>query len=48
LGKKVLNGTFGFPDANALPGSDTVLSFIILGDEVFRLNTHIMSHIPGN
>ncbi|KAF0764503.1 protein ANTAGONIST OF LIKE HETEROCHROMATIN PROTEIN 1-like [Aphis craccivora] len=42
LGKKVLNGTFGFPDGNALPGSDTVLPYVIIGDEAFRLDTHIM------
>lgn len=42
LGKKILNGSFGFPDANALPGSNTVLPFVILGDEAFRLHTHIM------
>lgn len=37
-----MNGTFGFPDANALPGSDTVLPYVIIGDEAFRLHTHIM------
>lgn len=42
MGKKILNGSFGFPEAKQLPGSSTILPYVIVGDEAFRLHTHIM------
>lgn len=42
MGKKILNGTFNFPELKPLPGSDKVLPHVILGDKAFRLHTNIM------
>ncbi|XP_060861851.1 uncharacterized protein LOC132938875 [Metopolophium dirhodum] len=42
MGKKILDGSFGFPEAKKLPGSSTILPHVIVGDEAFRLHTHIM------
>jgi len=40
IGKKILDGSFGFPEAKQLPS--TILPYVIVGDEAFRLHTHIM------
>lgn len=42
MGQKILNGTFGFPEQCKLPGSDKVAPHVIVGDEAFRLHTHIL------
>lgn len=42
MGKKILEGSFGFPEAKQLPGSSKILPHVIVGDEAFRLHTHIM------
>lgn len=42
MGKNILNGTFGFPEDAQLPGSEKILSHVIVGGEAFRLHTHIM------
>lgn len=42
MGKNILNGTFGFPEDAQLPGSEKILPHVIIGDEAFRLHTHIM------
>jgi len=42
MGKKILDGSFGFLEAKQLPGSTKVLPHVIVGDEAFRLHTNIM------
>lgn len=42
MGKKILDGSFGFPEVKKLPGSEKVLPHVIVGDEAFRLHTNIM------
>ncbi|XP_025197428.1 uncharacterized protein LOC112596145 [Melanaphis sacchari] len=42
MGKKILDGSFGFPEVKKLPGSTKVLPHVIVGDEAFRLHTNIM------
>lgn len=42
MGKKILDGSFGFPEEKKLPGSTKILPHVILGDEAFRLHTNIM------
>lgn len=42
IGQRILNGSFGFPEESFLPGSNIVVPHVIVGDEAFRLHTHIM------
>lgn len=42
MGKNILNGTFGFPEDAQLPGSEKILPRVVVGDEAFRLHTHII------
>lgn len=42
MGKKIYDGTFGFPPDNELPKSDKCLPYVIVGDEAFRLHKNIM------
>jgi len=42
MGKQVLNGSFSFPNDSTLPGSNIVVPHVIVADEAFRLDTHIM------
>lgn len=42
MGKQILNRSFGFPEECALPGSNKVVPHVIVGDEAFRLDKHIM------
>lgn len=42
MGKRILDGSFGFPEEKQLPGSIKVLPHVIVGDEAFRLHTNIM------
>lgn len=41
MGKLITNGSF-FPPPRSLPDSDVVLPHVILGDEAFRLDEHVM------
>lgn len=42
MGKRIYSKQFGLPENTQLPGSDKSLPYIIVGDEAFRLHTHIM------
>jgi len=42
MGQQILNGSFSFPEDCSLPGSDIIVPHVIVGDEAFRLHTHIM------
>lgn len=42
IGKRIYSEQFGLPQASQLPGSNKCLPFVIVGDEAFRLHTHIM------
>jgi len=42
MGKQILNRSFGFPEECALPGSNKVVPHVIVADEAFRLDKHIM------
>lgn len=42
IGRWILNGSFGCPEESFLPGSNIVVPHVIVGDEAFRLHTHIM------
>jgi len=42
MGKKILDGSFGFPQVKKLPGSTKVLPHVIVGNEALRLHTNIM------
>lgn len=42
MGKQILNRSFGFPEECALPGSNKVVPHVIVDDEAFRLDKHIM------
>jgi len=42
MGQQILNGTFGFPEDCALPGTDIKVPHVILGDQAFRLHKHIL------
>lgn len=42
LGQQILNGSFNFPKDSALPGTDKVVPYVILGDQAFRLHKHIL------
>lgn len=39
----VLNGSFNFPKERALPETDKVVPFVILGDQAFKLHKNILS-----
>jgi hypothetical protein len=49
LGKKMANGTLHIPNDRALPGAAQLgpMPHVIVGDEAFPLNTHIMRPVPG-
>lgn len=42
LGKQINTRKFGFPEPKALPNSNIVLPHVIVGDEAFKLDTHVM------
>ncbi|XP_050508003.1 uncharacterized protein LOC126885473 [Diabrotica virgifera virgifera] len=42
LGKSLYENTINFPQDAALPGSQKVLPFVIVGDEAFRLHKNLM------
>lgn len=46
MGKQILNGTFRFPEDSILPGSNIIVPYVIVGDEAFRLDKHIMKPFP--
>lgn len=48
LGKAILNGEFKFPPNKCLAGTNDSLPHVIVGDEAFPLNKHVMRPYPGS
>lgn len=46
MGKQITHGNFNLPAPTALPGTEMVQPFIILGDEAFTLTTTLMKPYP--
>lgn len=42
MGKMIADGTKIFPDPQYLPNSNIMLPYVVLGDEAFRLDKHLM------
>lgn len=42
LGKSLADGSFNLPPPKALPGGNTILPHVIIGDEAFPLSTYLM------
>lgn len=45
IGQQVRDGSI-FPPPNKLPNTDQVLPYVLVGDEAFRLSTHMMKPFP--
>ncbi|XP_063836770.1 uncharacterized protein LOC135085916 [Ostrinia nubilalis] len=48
LWKKICDGTLNLPPSCPLPGSNTNMPYVFLGDGAFALSTHIMKPFPGH
>ncbi|XP_047035358.1 uncharacterized protein LOC124641345 [Helicoverpa zea] len=48
LKKKICDGTLNLPPSRPLPGSNTNMPYVFLGDGGFALSTHIMKPFPGH
>ncbi|GFQ84324.1 uncharacterized protein TNCT_665751 [Trichonephila clavata] len=46
IGRRIKNNTFNVPLPKALPGTDTVVPHIIVGDEAFALHQNLMKPYP--
>ncbi|GFY59155.1 DDE Tnp4 domain-containing protein [Trichonephila inaurata madagascariensis] len=46
IGRKIKNNTFNVPPPKALPGTDTVVPHVIVGDEAFALHQNLMKPYP--
>ncbi|GFS36723.1 DDE Tnp4 domain-containing protein [Trichonephila inaurata madagascariensis] len=46
IGRKIRNNTFNVPPPKALPGTDTVIPHVIVGDEAFALHQNLMKPYP--
>ncbi|XP_063219239.1 uncharacterized protein LOC134531043 [Bacillus rossius redtenbacheri] len=46
LGQRLSEGTFRFPEPAILPGTDTLMPHVILGDEAFQLTSSVMRPYP--
>ncbi|XP_071051369.1 uncharacterized protein [Onthophagus taurus] len=47
LGRPLNGGTLNIPGPKKLPGSDTLMPHVIVGDEAFPLTTNLMRPYPG-
>ncbi|VEN60179.1 unnamed protein product [Callosobruchus maculatus] len=48
FGKRFFNGDLDFPPDKPLPGTTTPIPHVLVGDEAFPLNKHLMRPYPGN
>lgn len=48
MGRRIRSETFNFPSEKKLPHSDIVLPHVLIGDEAFRLDKHMMKPFPKN
>ncbi|GFU62744.1 DDE Tnp4 domain-containing protein [Trichonephila clavipes] len=48
IGQRIKNNTFNIPPPKALPGTDTVIPHVIVGDEAFALHQNLMKPYQGN
>ncbi|GFU02559.1 DDE Tnp4 domain-containing protein [Trichonephila clavipes] len=46
IGRRIKNNTFNVPPPKALPGTDTVIPHVIVGDEAFALHQNLMKPYP--
>jgi hypothetical protein len=46
LRASLMTGTLNLPEPDNLPGSDMVLPYHIIGDDIFPLTTHMMKPYP--
>ncbi|GFU07569.1 DDE Tnp4 domain-containing protein [Trichonephila clavipes] len=46
IGQRIKNNTFNIPPPKALPGTDTVIPHVIVGDEAFALHQNLMKPYP--
>jgi len=47
LGKALENNSFNIPESKTLPGTNTKVPFVIVGDEAFPLKTYLLRPYPG-
>ncbi|GFT50098.1 DDE Tnp4 domain-containing protein [Trichonephila clavipes] len=46
IGRRIKNNTFNVPPPKALPGTDTVIPHVIVGNEAFALHQNLMKPYP--
>lgn len=46
FGKSILNNTFNIPPPQALPGTDHIVPYVLVGDEAFALHQNLMKPYP--